>query len=1268
MKKTKVKRISIIVIAIILSLILSGIIYADSLPKIDIVCEDINLYKKLVSELGYVTGGGYIVSADQNTKTIQIFESSISSITELDLDLTSSTDDQKIAKLTGLENFTSLQRLNLSGNKITSIEPITGLTSITTLNLSGNQGRITDVDKLSNLSNIVDLNMSYSGIASVDFMSEFYNLQKLDVSGNGISSLSSISGLSSLTSLNIADNSSFSRLEDILPLKNITELDISKTGLPALTDIYDLRKLKVLKAQYLEIDLSPIVATYKNEANETVEYLTELEELDISYTTKPISFSNLAHLRNLKRLYMIDVVGHWKNSTTSISLSLGSIYKLPKIEYINLSNNNIKTLSGILYTKTVNGVTEVVDYLKATEIILKNNILSDLSDLGGLQQSIKILDLSYNRISSIDSLNRCSFTADRIIDLRYQDVTWNVYKKTSVDQYIILPDIFQDSMRSGSLVYADNSDFSINYTNVVTQDIIRLNTEEVYLQPDNYNVIISKDVAVSKSTDTEEQKLKLKITGNGIATGSTVTFNIGTSTSYIDSVLFKDANLCEAIKENLIKQEIYARNAHMILNLEHKEIASIKDLDLSVRDIHDLSGMESFTGLTTLNLSENAITTIDQLQYCTNMTSLNVSNNNIGNNNTAIEKMTKLTDLYLANTGMTNINNIDTLIEYWTSKRKFTLTTLDISGNGFTNSDLQRIAEITSLLQLNVSNNKLDNIDTFEPLKSKVSVLNVSQNQIQDISVLSKFTNLTSLNLSNNKIEDISPVSSIGTITNLRFTGNKVKDISSLSSLVGNLTILNMDGNKIEDVSAVDSSLIKQELSAGNQKIIKALSKEDTGTITIDLPQIFKASKNSSSMFYTSTNISVSPSDCVTLSSDGESIVIDLDALAGGIAIARITGGEAKGTTLAVATPLEAEITYSVSDMSKKTNQDIIATIRFKNQDRDVTITNNDGKNTYTFERNGEFTFEYADEYGFEGTETAVVSNIDKDAPVATVTKEVKNKQVIVTITVNEKVVDIDGWTTTELADGKMQLTKTYSVDANENVNLVDEAGNSTPVNVQVKIDKTKPIIIGVLNGKTYNGTVTPVIQDESEYTITLTKDGATVANYKSGDAIKEAGQYVLTVTDIFENTTRVTFEIVISDIITPKEDNTVTVVEDENIIKDISPKTTSSTLKQKLNAEMEYTIVDKNGTKISDTSNVGTGCKIKMENGKMYTLIVKGDCSGDGQAELKDILAINKHRLNKASLTAEYLQAADVDGNGKAELKDILQINKFRLGKINEL
>lgn len=1257
MRGTKVKRIAIVVIAIILLSVLSGIIYADSLPKTDIICEDINLYKKLVSELG-----NDVYSKDPDTKTIQVLTSEISSITELDL------SGSEITNLTGLENFTGLTNLNLSRNSITSIEPITGLTTITNLNLSGNQSQISDVDKLSSLTNVADLNMSSSKITSVDFMSSLNNLQKLDVSGNGISSLASIGGLQNLTNLNIAQNTSFSRLDDILVFNNLTNLDISKTGLQSLDKIYNLRKLEVLKAQYLEIDLYPIVATYKNEFNVSVAYLNNLKELDISYTTSSISFNNLAYLENLKRLYMIDVVGHWKGATSKV-LSLGSIYKLPKIEYINLSNNNINNLSGILYTKTVNGVTVLEDYLKATEIVLKNNNLADLSQFSMLPQRIAILDLSYNKIPTIDPLNSCSFTENAVVNLRCQDITWNVYKKTSVDQYIILPDIFQDSKKNGSLVYADNSDFSINYTKVVTEKILRLNTEEVYLQPDNYNVIISKDVALSKSTDTEEQKLKLKLTGTGMAAGSTVTFNIGTTTSYIDSVLFKDANLCEAIKENLVAKGIFARNAHFILNLQNREILSITDLDLSVRDIHDLSGMESFTAVKTLNLSENAITTIDQLQYCINIESLNVSNNNIGNNNTAIEKMPKLTDLYLANTRMTNINSIETLIDYWTSKKKFTLTTLDISGNGFTNNDIKRISEITSLIQLNISNNKLDNIDTFEPLKSKISVLNVSQNQIQDISVLLKFTNLTSLNLSNNKIEDISPVSGIGTITDLRFTGNKVKDISSLSSLVGSLTILNMDGNKIEDVSPVDSSQIKQELSAGNQKIIKPLSKDATGIITIELPQIFKASQNSNSMFYTSSDISVTPSNCVTLSSDGNSIVVDLDTLAGGIAVAKITGGEAKGTTLAVATPLEAEITYSVSDMSKKTNQNIVATISFKNKDRDVTIINNEGKNTYTFENNGEFIFEYTDEYGFEGTTTATVQNIDKYPPVAEIAKKIENKQVIVTITVNEKVADVEGWTSAELANEKMTLTKAYSADANENINLVDEAGNSSSVNVQVKIDKTKPMIIGVINGKTYNQSVTPVIQDESEFIVTLKKDGVIVKNYKSGDEIKELGQYVLTATDVFENTTTVSFKIeAISDVVTSKEDSTITVVEDKTTIKGISPKTTASELKQKLNAEMEYTIVNQSGTQISETANVGTGCKIKMQNNKTYTLVVKGDCNGDGQAELKDILAINKHRLNKTKLTAEYLQAADVDENGKVELKDILQINKFRLGKTNEL
>ena len=103
----------------------------------------------------------------------------------------------------------------------------------------------------------------------------------------------------------------------------------------------------------------------------------------------------------------------------------------------------------------------------------------------------------------------------------------------------------------------------------------------------------------------------------------------------------------------------------------------------------------------------------------------------------------------------------------------------------------------------------------------------------------------------------------------------------------------------------------------------------------------------------------------------------------------------------------------------------------------------------------------------------------------------------------------------------------------------------------------------------------------------------------------------------------------------------------------------------------MQYKIIDKTGTEIQSGENVTTGSKIQMEvNGETveYKIVVKGDTTGDGKADIKDILAINKHRLNKAKLKNEYLQAGDINKDGESDIKDILQINKYRLGKITKL
>ena len=68
------------------------------------------------------------------------------------------------------------------------------------------------------------------------------------------------------------------------------------------------------------------------------------------------------------------------------------------------------------------------------------------------------------------------------------------------------------------------------------------------------------------------------------------------------------------------------------------------------------------------------------------------------------------------------------------------------------------------------------------------------------------------------------------------------------------------------------------------------------------------------------------------------------------------------------------------------------------------------------------------------------------------------------------------------------------------------------------------------------------------------------------------------------------------------------------------------------------------------------------------YITVIKGDTNGDGKADIQDIFAINKQRLNNGKLTNEYLLAGDVNEDGKTNINDIFEINKYRLGIKTEL
>jgi small GTP-binding protein len=102
------------------------------------------------------------------------------------------------------------------------------------------------------------------------------------------------------------------------------------------------------------------------------------------------------------------------------------------------------------------------------------------------------------------------------------------------------------------------------------------------------------------------------------------------------------------------------------------------------------------------------------------------------------------------------------------------------------------------IIYLELSNNQITDISEISKLTNLTS-LYLSNNQITDISEISKLTNLTSLYLSNNQITDISEISKLTNLTSLYLYNNQITDISEISKLT-NLTLLYLSNNQITDI------------------------------------------------------------------------------------------------------------------------------------------------------------------------------------------------------------------------------------------------------------------------------------------------------------------------------------------------------------------------------------------------------------------------------------------------------------------------------------
>ena len=1222
-KRVNLKRFVFSIIAIIAIFVVSRVIYAATVEKTPIVCQDENMFNSLKNALSsYILLPG---DADKTTLTINIPTESIPQITELDL------TDKNISNITGIEKLSYLTKINLGKNKITDISPLAELNYISDLKLNDNNIGNSVSSVLLNKTSITKLNLSSTGLVDISFISSLNALQELEIANGSFNNLNAIINLRHLKKLNISGNQSIRTIQNILYLSELEYLNISNTGIDKLEldpdnkiGIYNLRELKELYVSGIDVEsLYPIIQTYTNEHHHIDEYgewvseeealLLKLEVLDISYIKKyedsyvsiP-SFYELNTLKNLKKLYIQG------NFLTSVY----NIYEMRELQEINLKDNKINDLSGLVYKETETdeyGVNhEVVkDYFRATSIDLSHNEIDDLRIFAYIpnKSNIQYLNLSNNHIHSIEYIEDVGGT----LKLQDQTVNFPVYKKKAdIDHYILLTSIMQNAKKPGNKLYSENAKYT-------TSGCV-LNTNPNYQTPDLFNVIIDKN-------KTEEDNMSISLSG-GIADGTVINFII-TEDAYsgIDSLIFNDSNLTTVIYQelyNLLKDEDdrYLVKGGQILNVNHEVISRVEKLDLFNSNISDITGLGNFDNLKDLNISKNInIRTLEPLKYCSNIEILNASETSVGDNISAIKELKNLKTLILNNIGMTKIDSINNLIKNISDNgEELLLEELDISANLLNN--INGIENITSLKKLSVTSNNLTEIPDLSNLLM-LNRLTAYSNKITKIPKLSNSSNLKYILLSDNKITDISELGKLGSIielelnnnllddsdlenikntriTNtLNLAGNCITDISAIKANISNIRVLDISKNMIKDVSSIDERFSQNgTLTANNQKIAIVLEPTNQENVLVDLPQLFIATKNPNSYFYTNNDFELN--NC-TLQEN--KISIKISEIENNIATVKILGGKGVDSVVSIVPPIQTDITYSSSEW---TNQNVTATISFKNREN-VHINTSDEKNNHVFTENGEFTFEYVDEYGMNGSTKAVVTWIDKEAP-------------------------------------------------------------------QIK---------GVTNNQTYQNSVKAYITDNHELSsIKIQKDNNQDTDYISGTEITEIGEYTLIAKDSVNNEARIKFTIKAPNAPEDPEDpddpenpedpekiesSNYVVNNEDRIITNIQPETNYENFQSNIVATSEFIVKNKNGNELSEDDKIKTGCIMSTKIGT-YKLIVKGDANGDGNADIKDILLANKHRLGKASLKDEYLIAGDVNKDGKVDIRDILQINKYRLNKINLL
>ncbi|TRM59568.1 hypothetical protein BD626DRAFT_507575 [Schizophyllum amplum] len=187
----------------------------------------------------------------------------------------------RISKISGLENLTNLTSLELGGNRIRKIEQIDDLVNLKELWLGKNKiSRLENLDKLKKLR---ILSIQSNRITKLEGLDELENLEELYISHNGILKIEGLDKNLKITTVDIGNNF-IKELENLSHLQSLEELWMSNNEIPDLRGLEpQLRHIESLNTLYLEGNpcQKTDMANYRRKIQLA---LPQLKQIDATFT------------------------------------------------------------------------------------------------------------------------------------------------------------------------------------------------------------------------------------------------------------------------------------------------------------------------------------------------------------------------------------------------------------------------------------------------------------------------------------------------------------------------------------------------------------------------------------------------------------------------------------------------------------------------------------------------------------------------------------------------------------------------------------------------------------------------------------------------------------------------------------------------------------------------------------------------------------------------------------------------------------------------